>query len=65
MNEFESICTELEKLVVEWENILNSLDNKILSQRRNSQNRTIKQIVGHMADPATNNTHRTVICLLQ
>jgi len=32
----------------------------VISERRNSQNRTIKQIVGHMIDSASNNTHRMV-----
>ncbi|MBN1926909.1 MAG: hypothetical protein JW798_13845 [Prolixibacteraceae bacterium] len=60
MNEFEIICNRLEELVLKWENILNTLDNDVLSTRKNSQNRSIKQIVGHMADSASNNTHRTI-----
>ncbi len=60
MNEFESICTELEELIVTWETILRSLNKDVISQRRNSQNRSIKQILGHMVDSATNNTHRAI-----
>lgn len=37
-----------------------SLSDNVLV-RRNSQNRTIKQIIGHMCDSATNNTHRVVL----
>ena len=33
---------------------------EVITQRRNTQNRTIKQIVGHMVDSASNNTHRVV-----
>jgi hypothetical protein len=32
----------------------------VIAGRRNRQNRTIKQIVGHMVDSASNNTHRVV-----
>jgi hypothetical protein len=31
-----------------------------ITRRRNSQNRTIKQILGHLVDSASNNTHRIV-----
>jgi len=51
---------ELINLIQEWEPKLNSLSEEVLSFMRNSQNRTIKQIVGHMIDSATNNTHRIV-----
>ena len=60
MNEFNSISNELTDLINTWEKILSSLPGETITQRRNSQNRTIKQIVGHMIDSATNNTHRTV-----
>jgi hypothetical protein len=60
MNEFNSISNELTDLINTWEKILSSLPAETITQRRNSQNRTIKQIVGHMIDSATNNTHRTV-----
>ncbi len=60
VTEFTSISNELIALINEWEKILSSLSDEIIARRRNSQNRTIKQIVGHMIDSATNNTHRTV-----
>ncbi len=60
MNEFEPMCKELLNLITTWESILLALPQDILTQRRNSQNRTIKQIVGHMCDSASNNTHRTI-----
>lgn len=60
MNEFSANNQELLGLIGEWEPILNSLDNEVISNKRNSQNRTIKQIVGHMIDSASNNTHRII-----
>ena len=36
------------------------LDEEAITSRRNSQNRNVKQIVGHMVDSASNNTHRIV-----
>ena len=60
MNDFDSLSDEIESLVTEWEIILSSLPQQAVSQRRNSQNRTIKQIIGHIIDSASNNTHRIV-----
>ena len=60
MKEFDPICTELEELIQSWETVLISLSEDVISRRRNSQNRTIKQILGHIIDSASNNTHRIV-----
>ena len=60
MKEFESISRELLSLIEQWEPKLNALQEDIITKRRNNQNRTIKQIVGHMVDSASNNTHRVV-----
>lgn len=60
MTEIDSICNELISLVNEWERVLSGLPEDIISQRKNSQNRTIRQIVGHLIDSASNNTHRIV-----
>lgn len=60
MKEIDSICKELEALVNEWETVLMNLPDEVIAQRRNIQNRTIKQIVGHIIDSASNNTHRIV-----
>ena len=60
MNEFSANNEELMCLICKWEPILASLDNEVISNRRNLQNRTIKQIVGHMIDSASNNTHRII-----
>src|SRR5690606_20754780 len=60
MTEFEKLAKEITRLISEWENKLMSLPEDVITHRRNSQNRTIKQIVGHLIDSASNNTHRTV-----
>ena len=60
MVEFELNNKELLRLVSEWELRLLSLPEEVIGNRRNIQNRTIKQIVGHMVDSASNNTHRII-----
>ena len=57
---FEKIADKLIRLVNEWEQKLNSLSEDQISIPRNVQNRNIRQIVGHMVDSASNNTHRVV-----
>ena len=57
---FDSIYKELLPLIDEWTNKLNSFSEEQISISRNSQNRNIRQIVGHMVDSASNNTHRIV-----
>lgn len=37
-----------------------SLSEDVISTRFNKQNRTIKQILGHLVDSASNNTHRMI-----
>lgn len=58
--QFEDISAEITALVSEWEPKLADLAEPVLLGRKNAQNRTIKQIVGHMVDSASNNTHRVV-----
>ena len=60
MKEFNESNKELLRLIDEWEPKLTTLSEDIISNNLNSQNRTIKQIVGHMIDSASNNTHRIV-----
>ena len=57
---FQSIAEELNELVTSWSNKLENLPAQTISDRRNSQYRSIRQIVGHMVDSASNNTHRVV-----
>jgi len=60
MNDFNDITLELLRLLEKWEPLLTDLPEETVTNKRNSQNRTIKQIVGHLIDSATNNTHRIV-----
>jgi len=60
MNEFAENNRELVELIDKWEPILSNLSETLISNRRNRQNRTIKQILGHMVDSASNNTHRII-----
>jgi len=58
--EFQQICEDLSKLISSWEVKLVSLPERTTTNRVNSQNRSIRQIIGHMVDSATNNTHRII-----
>ena len=60
MKEFQSNNQELLNLIDIWEPKLLALDENVIVVRRNCQNRNIKQIVGHLVDSASNNTHRMV-----
>jgi hypothetical protein len=60
MQEFESNNKELLELIDKWKPKLLKLPEEVITSRRNKQNRTIKQIVGHMVDSASNNTHRII-----
>ena len=58
--EFEPVTREIVTLVEEWESKLYGLSTRVISERKNSQNRTIRQILGHLIDSASNNIHRYV-----
>jgi len=60
MNSFKANNSILLELLDIWETRLMSLPEEVIIDRRNKQNRTIKQILGHMVDSASNNTHRIV-----
>jgi hypothetical protein len=60
INEFEANNQELLHLITVWEPRLLSLEDEVISDRRNSQNRTIRQITGHLIDSVSNNTHRII-----
>lgn len=57
---FIEVARKLDALVLEWEVKLSDLTADVIALPRNDQNRSIKQIVGHMVDSASNNTHRVV-----
>lgn len=60
MKEAFQITSEINSLLEVWENKLAGLPDEAIMQRRNSQNRTIKQILGHLIDSTSNNIHRVV-----
>jgi hypothetical protein len=60
MSEFRANNEQLHNLINIWEPKLLSVAPEILESRRNGQNRSIKQIVGHMVDSASNNIHRII-----
>jgi hypothetical protein len=60
MKETGLITDEIHKLIEEWEPILAGLPEESISGQRNSQNRSVKQILGHLIDSTSNNTHRVV-----
>ena len=60
MNEFRTNNQELLGLIETWESKFSALNENDVTAHRNGQNRNIKQIIGHMVDSASNNTHRIV-----
>lgn len=58
--EFKKICEDLSSLISVWEAKLAVLPEGTITNRKNSQHRSIRQIIGHMVDSATNNTHRVI-----
>lgn len=57
---FPDQYSELTELIQRWEVKLALQPAETVGWRKNTQGRTIRQIVGHMVDSATNNTHRIV-----
>jgi len=57
---FEFSCQTILQLLEVWEPCLLALPEETISERKNNQNRNIRQILGHMIDSASNNTHRIV-----
>lgn len=60
MKNFEPFTTGIKDQIRVWEPKLAGLSQDVLNNRRNSQNRTIKQILGHLIDSTSNNIHRCV-----
>lgn len=57
---FEATVQDIVNSTALWEKRLAAIPETVLATRRNGQNRTIKQILGHLIDSASNNTHRIV-----
>jgi len=60
MKEASETAVEIKSIINVWEPRLASLPETIITDRRNGQNRNIKQILGHLIDSTSNNTHRVV-----
>jgi uncharacterized damage-inducible protein DinB len=60
ITEFQKICDELSTLISDWEVKFATLPERTITNRKNSQDRSIRQIVGHMVDSASNNAHRVI-----
>jgi hypothetical protein len=60
ITQFETNNSRMLELIEAWEPRLLALPEDVIASRRNKQNRNIKQILGHMVDSASNNTHRIV-----
>ncbi len=60
IKDFEPLIRGILQILETWEPILSALPADIIAGRRNSQDRTIKQILGHLVDSASNNMHRIV-----
>jgi hypothetical protein len=61
MKRFKYIAEEIRLLVSDWEVKFKSFSEEVAVIPRNEQNRSIKQIIGHMIDSVSNNTHRVVL----
>ena len=57
---FNYITDGIAKVIETEEELLNDLSVEVITQRTNRQNRTIKQIFGHLIDSASNNHQRMV-----
>ena len=60
MTDTSLIATEILKILQEWEPKLTALQEDTISKSKNSQNRSVKMILGHLVDSASNNTHRVI-----
>lgn len=58
--DFSNITNGISKVIETWEPKLISLPVDTITQKRNKQNRTIKQILGHLIDSASNNHQRMI-----
>ena len=58
--DFLHVTNGILKYIDAWEQKLTDLPVETITQKRNRQNRTIKQILGHLIDSAANNHQRMV-----
>jgi hypothetical protein len=60
LNQLKENNRELLRLVDEWTPKLLALSNEAVTFRPNNDSWTIKEVVGHLIDSASNNTHRII-----
>lgn len=60
MEDFELISDEIRLQIKKWECRLLNFSDEVIESRKNSQKRTIKEILGHLIDSTSNNIHRIV-----
>ena len=60
MDLFSQNNEKMRALLHSWEPRLAALSEQIVTERTNRQQRNIREIVGHIADSASNNIHRIV-----
>jgi len=58
--DFSNVTNGILSYIAAWEQKLIDLPVDTITQKRNRQNRTIKQILGHLIDSAANNHQRMV-----
>lgn len=58
--DFSNITEGIRQVIETEEPILLSLNNDVISTRFNSQKRSIKQLLGHLIDSASNNHQRMI-----
>ena len=58
--EFSKITNGIVDIIESWELKLTNLPIETITLKRNNQNRTIKQILGHLIDSASNNHQRMI-----
>ena len=58
--EFSKITNGIVDIIESWELKLYNLPIDTITLKRNNQNRTIKQILGHLIDSASNNHQRMI-----
>ncbi len=59
-SDFSYVTNGIQTYISTWEHKLSELPADTITGRRNKQNRTIKQILGHLIDSAANNHQRIV-----
>lgn len=58
--DLSSITKGIADVLAAEEPVLRNLDETVITERRNKQNRSIKQLLGHLIDSASNNHQRMV-----